>query len=100
VAINEERSQAVILFSGKGLSPYPKWDPERVTEHFGEEVGLDLVQYVESLLDELYGVQPDWSEGDLVFVTNKAVDRIRKGHPELSEDALAVLGWSFSFDWK
>jgi hypothetical protein len=102
VAVDQQRSEAVILFLGKGLNPWLKRKPERLTERFGEEIGLDLVQYVQTVLDELYGVQPDWSGGgdDLVSGTNKAVDRVRENHPELSEEALAALGWSFSYDWK
>jgi hypothetical protein len=75
-------------------------NPQRVTERFGEEVGLDLVQKVHAILDELYGVLPDWSAGDLASETDKAVHQVRRNHPELSDEALAALGWSFSFDWK
>jgi hypothetical protein len=98
--IDHERSEAVILYLGKGLCNYPRPNPQRVTERFGEEVGLDLVQYVQATLDELYGVQPDWSTSDLAAETEKAVQRVRKNHPEPSDEALAAPGWSFNFDWK
>jgi hypothetical protein len=100
VAVDEARSEAVILLLGRGISPYPKRDPERLTQRFGEELGLDLVQYSEAVLAELYAEPPDWSTDDLKSATENAVQRIRSGHPELSDEALSALGWSFSWDWK
>jgi hypothetical protein len=100
MAIDDARSEAMILFLGRGISPYPKRDPERLTERFGNGDGFDLIRYVQSVLDEMYDVQPDWSQGDLASETDKALNRVRTNHPELSDDALAALRWSFSWDWK
>ena len=74
--------------------------PQRLTERFGDDLGLDLVQYSEAVLAELYSLPPDWSRDDLRSATEKAVGRVRSSHPELSAEALTALGWSFSWDWK
>ncbi len=100
VSVDETRSEAIILLLGQGISPYPKRGPQRLTERFGEELGLDLVQYSEAVLAELYAQSPDWSTDELRSATDKAVQRVRSGHPELSDEALAALDWSFSWDWK
>lgn len=100
MAVDEIRSEAIILLLGQGISTHPNRDPQRLTERFGEELGLDLVQYSEAVLAELYASSPDWSNDDLHSATERAVVRVRSGHPELSDEALAALGWSFSWDWK
>src|SRR5580704_11166066 len=94
VPVDDTRSEAVILLLGHGISPYPKRDPTRLTERFGEELGLDLVQYSRAVLAELYAHPPDWSADDLRSATDKAVQQVRSGHPELSDEALAALDLS------
>jgi hypothetical protein len=75
------QSEAVILLLGRGTKPYPQRDPQRVIDRFGEPEGIHLVYYTEQLLDELYAVVPDWSN-DLQEVTAKAVEIVRRAHPE------------------
>jgi hypothetical protein len=99
MAIDAARSEAVLLLLGRGTSPYPQRDPQRVVDRFGESEGLDLIQYIEQVLDELYAVAPDWTN-DLQAVTARAVEVVRQQHAELSDEALAALGWSYSWDWK
>ncbi len=69
MAVDENRSEAVVLLLGRGITPYPKPDPQRLIERFGEELGLDLVQYSEAVLAELYELAPDWSREDLRSAT-------------------------------
>jgi hypothetical protein len=93
-------SEALALYLGEGLSPYPKRDPARLTERFGESEGLDLVAYAERVLDELYAVKPDWDSEDLAAATDRAVRGVIERHPELSTEAIDALRWSYSWDWK
>lgn len=88
------------MYLGRGASPFPKRDPARLTASFGEAVGLDLLVYVEGVLDELYTVTPDWESEDLNGATDRAARTIAEKHPELSEEAIDTLRWSFSSDWK
>jgi hypothetical protein len=90
----------MMLYLGRGLSPYPKRDPARLTAKFGDADGLDLVAYVERVLHELYEVKPDWDAEDLKAATDRAVRGVIDKHPELSTEAIDALRWSYSWDWK
>jgi hypothetical protein len=92
-------SQALVVYLGKGTSPYPKPDPQALVDRFGDQ-GLDLLSYCQKVLNELYGVVPDWSVEDLATASARAVATVRARHPELSQDALDVLLWSYRWDWK
>lgn len=70
-------AMAVVLLLGKGSTPYPQRDPHRFVDRFGVPDGLDLVQYDEQVLDELYAVTLD-SSGDLQEVTAAAVQVVRR----------------------
>jgi hypothetical protein len=96
----DKQSEALILFLGLGITPHPKRDPERVLAKFGDGVGLDLVAYSQAVLTELYNEQPDWNTENLAEATERAVDKVRASHPELSGDAIEALRWSYSWDWK
>jgi hypothetical protein len=96
----EHRSEAIVLYLGRGMAPYPKRDPERLITRFGGSEGLDLVTYAEEVLREMYEVSPDWASEDLPAATRRAVRRVAEGHPDLSEEALDALRWSYGWDWK
>ncbi len=94
------RSEGLVLYLGKGVVPYPQRDPQRLIERYGSEVATSLISYCEKVLDELYGAEPDWTSEDLSGATERAVALVASVHPELTEQALASLKWSYSWDWK
>jgi hypothetical protein len=101
IVMTDDRSDALMLYLGTGISPYPKRDPERLVTKYGEKEGLDLVAYSEGVLQELYAHEPDWSVDDLEGAADRACRIIiSDSHPELSCDAVAALKWSYSWDWK
>jgi len=80
--------------------PFPRRDPQALVDRFGSIDAADLVVYCETVLEELYGSNPDWATEDLAAATEHAVALVASSHPELSTDALASLRWSYSWDWK
>lgn len=96
----DDRNDALMLYLGVGISPYPQRDPQRLVLKYGEEKGLDLVTYSEAILRELYEQEPDWSVDDLAGATRRASTAVADNHPELSNDAVEALKWSYSWDWK
>jgi hypothetical protein len=94
------RSEALLLYLGVGVTPYPKRDAQRLVDRFGPVESSELVAYCEGVLTEMYDVRPDWTTDDLLAATERVVAVVASGHPELSADALAGLGWSYSWDWK
>jgi hypothetical protein len=96
--VNGHKSEAIVLFLGS--RSYPKPDPARLIERFGETEGLDLVAYAQGVLTELFKVLPNWEIDDLSAATQRAVAVVAENHPELAPAALAALRWSYSFSYK
>jgi hypothetical protein len=94
----EGHSEALILYLGKGLTPYPQRDPRRLVEHYVPIEAADLAAYCEKVLEELYDFEPSWTSEGLCEATERAVRAVASAHPELSEQALAALRWSYSWD--
>ena len=98
---SERKSRAVSVFLGRGLHGWPGEYPERLVEEFGEDQGLDLLLYVQTLLDELWAVPLDWTnEPDLWKRTDRIVATVAANHPELSAEALDTLRWHYSYQSK
>lgn len=98
--ISSRRNEALVLYVGARVTPFPCRDPQRLADRYGSAEAADLVGYCEKVLQELFAVAPDWSVHDLATATELAVGAIATEHPELSPDALSALRWSFSYEWK
>jgi hypothetical protein len=85
-----ERSDALMLFLGWDLSPYPKKDPQRLVDRYGESRGLDLLLHCERVMSELYESRPEWTTEDLVTATNRAVATVRENHPDFQAKRLTL----------
>ena len=92
-------SSAIIVFVGKGLSPFPIPSRNRVLEVFGPALGPDLNKVIDALSDEFYEVEPLPDE-TVIEATERATSTFVSHHPEISEDAVKALRWSYSYDWK
>jgi hypothetical protein len=92
-------SVAIVQFLGRGVAPFPKPDAKQLVETF-EERATEVASYVEAVLDELYRVPVDWETETLDSGTELAVSSVASRHPKLSEEALEVLRWKYSWDWR
>ena len=93
-------TRALELYLGRETSAWPSRNPEAVTSAFGPVRGSERVAAVEALLDEVGGLKPNWQENTLQSATAWAESQIHHRHPELELEAIASLGWAFSFWWK
>ena len=73
---------------------------ERIVERFGAETALDLIPTVKRLADEFYESDAVHRIGDLSEAADDAARRLRRLHPELSDEAISALRWCYSYDWK
>ena len=94
------KSDAVVMYTSRGRSPFPWGDPAAVRA-LGD-AGEDLVRYVEGLVEEMYEVFPlATRDSDL----SKATETVERGmavrHPELDSRAVEALAWMWSYSaWK
>ncbi len=84
-------SAAIILYSGRGLSPFPDRDLDRLP--------AELAGEVDRLASEFYEVTPDANE-TLIEATDRAAAVFAARHPELSAEAVSALRWGYAYDWK
>jgi hypothetical protein len=98
--MNDEVSQAVVLFLGFGVASSPRHDDGRLVQQFGAARGAVLEAEVRSLLREVDKINVDWSAHSLASAGKMARQHMHVMHPDLSEAALNALEWMFTFDWK
>lgn len=93
-------NRAIVLYIGRGMSPYPKEDESRVVDHFGASQGSTLAAQVRKILEELQRMQPNWDQHDLVGASKWAVSQLKLKHEGLDDAAVAALEWIYSWWWK
>ena len=97
--INENLSKSVVLFSGYGVESYPGEYPDRVSDAFGE-LDYGLLGQVQAVFTELDQLKPDWANCSLQEAGRWAKSQMQLMHPDLSENALDALEWTFTWWWK
>lgn len=93
-------SLAVVRFLGYGRTTHPDEDSMRLVDEFGAETASKLEPDVRRLLDDLNNLKPDWSAHSLVTAGAWAKEKMRRGHPELDQEALDALEWAFTWWWR
>lgn len=93
-------SQAVVLYLGFRRAPSPREDGAKLVQEFGATKGAELESQVRSLVEELGKINVDWSRYSWESATKMARDRMEANHPDLSDDALEALAWKIAFDWR
>jgi hypothetical protein len=83
---------ALRSYTGRDTSPVPLRQPGAVAKA--------LLAEVERLVNEMGQIEPDPNLHSLVSALAWAEAEMKARHPELEEDALATLAWSWSYDWK
>ncbi len=71
-----------------------------LAEAFGEVRARGLASQVQVLLAELDSMQVDWSRHDLGSAGEEARRLMASRHPQLTEEALEALNWTFTFSWR
>lgn len=90
-------SEAIVIYTGFGRSSFPRARGNDVSARFGAEAGADLKQRILALLEELAQPVATPEKRSRKSVTEQAMEQFRPRHPELGEEALKALAWTFSF---
>lgn len=93
-------SEAIVLWTGWGVSAGPLRDEARIVDAFGEEVALVLVPAIRSAEEDFYKSEAWLTIDDLEKVGDAAADRFRSVHPEIHDDAIRALAWCYTYDFK
>lgn len=94
--VADDINDALVIYTGYGKSPFPRARGHDLVTHFGAEQGAALKARILGLMEELQ--QPILDEKrSRKSVTERAIDELQPKHPELDEDGLKALAWTFSF---
>lgn len=99
-AADPELSEAVILVLGFRTRSSPTEDYSALARQFGEARARDLASRVGVLLKELASVEVDWSRHTLASGGDEVRAHMATRHPELTQEALKALRWTFTFSWR
>jgi hypothetical protein len=96
----EELSCAVVTYFRGAGRPYPHQSLEAVEEALGTAAATGLRPQLEQLAHEAFTWPVDWDSHDLVSAASAVQQGLAARHPGLDEEALAALGWYFSYAFK
>ncbi len=93
-------SRAIVVWTGWGETSWPVREQGRLTLRFGREAAVRLLPRIRELEDEFYASDAPFTISDLHQMGEAAADRFRRLHPEISDDAVRALAWSYTYDYK
>lgn len=93
-------SRAIVLWLGYGISAWPKRDASRLTAEFDQTTAALVLSRVRELEAEFYRSDARLTMPSLKEMGDEAARDFRRNHPELLEDAIQALAWSYTFDYK
>jgi hypothetical protein len=93
----DQISEAIVIYTGFGKSSFPRARGNDLVVRFGPTAGADLKQQILSLLEELAQPVDLPEKRSRRSVTEQAMESFRPRHPELNDEALKALAWTFSF---
>jgi len=98
VAIDDNLTRAVVVFVTREPYGFPHLDPAALGAEYGDEAGAGLRPRLEALVGEMMALPMPGA--DLVAGTRAAEAVMRERHPELGSEAIAALGYYFSYSWR
>jgi hypothetical protein len=93
-------AEAFAVWTGKGMSPMPKRNDDRLVAYFGAKVARDLLPVIKSLEKDFYAAAHENISRDLNGMIDAASAAFRRMHPDISEDVVKILEWCCSYDWR
>lgn len=93
-------SEAIVVWTGKGISTWPERDEQRLVDEYGSATAKILMPIVRRLHDEFYSTEARFQSMDILEIGEIAAADFRKRHPEISESAVEALAWCYMYDFK
>lgn len=90
-------NEAIVIYTGYGKSSFPRARGNDLIARFGAEEGGALKDRVLQLFEELQQPAALPEKRSRKSVTEQTMELFRPRHPELSDEAVKALAWTFSF---
>lgn len=98
--VSTNLNDAIVRFTGYGKAIHPMENKELVAEIFSSKEWPQILERLDSIIGELNQLKPDWSSCSLAQAGKWAKAEMKSKHPELNEDALNALEWTFTWWWR
>lgn len=96
-AASDPINEAIVVYTGYGKSSFPRARGNDVIVRFGIEEGGILKDRILQLFEELQQPAALPEKRSRKSVTEQTMELFRPRHPELSDQAVKALAWTFSF---
>jgi hypothetical protein len=91
-------SKAIVVWVGWGKTPIPWTDDQRVVKQFGEELARLLLPEVNRLSRDFFSSDAHTRVRDLAEKGRVAAEQFRSRHPEISDEAVKALEWTYTYN--
>ena len=98
--IQSQINEAVVVWLSMGTSPFPVQNDAAVLMKYGPQLGARLLDAIRRLDADYYASDAHHRATDLTDMGAQASAEFRRLHPEVSEDAVQALEWSYTWDYK
>lgn len=96
----ETLSEAIVVWTGYGVTSFPQRDERRVAAQFGVEAAVELVPLMAALQKDFYKSTAYNTVAGLAEMAAQAASEFRGRHRDLSDEAVEAFAWCYSWDWK
>ena len=97
VSVDDYLTRALVVFVTCKPHGFPHLDPEALKAEYGD-AAAELRPRLDALVGEMMGMPMPGA--DLGAGTRAAEAIMRARHPELGPEAIAALGFYFSYSWR
>lgn len=97
---SETVTRAIVVWTGWGRTAWPDRDEAALVAEFGAELALGVLAEVRRLEDRFYSSEASKVAPDLTAMAEQAAAEFRETHPDVGEEAVQALAWSYTFDFK
>ena len=93
-------ANALVVWTGWGISPVPKRSAERLIDHLGAHVAQELLPILKTLQNDYYASAADNLSVDLTEMERLVSGRFRREHPDIPEIIVKIFAWCYTYDYR
>ena len=93
-------TRAIVVWLGWGRASWPERNEDSLVGEFGAAAAPDVLAEVRRLEDDFYASEASNVAPDLQTMGEQAAAEFRSKHPEVGEEAVRALAWSYTYDFK
>ena len=95
-----ELVEAVRLWTGWGITSYPRRDDTRVTGHFGESVASQILPIIKQPERDFYASDAGMTAKSLEEMARMSSEQFKARHPGVASEIAQAFAWCYTFDHK